>query len=182
MIEIYDLPERLLAYLRKTGVAIALSETTGDAPLMFVNDGFRQLTGYDEADVLGQNCRFLQGKGTTDAERAALRGFVLGQGSDSGRFPVVNYRKDGTGFHNYVFMTRIRDGSGAARLILASQFDMTSALQRSRLARNDQELGQVLIDLQQIGRDYGLAMMSSAQQLAESVAIVARLSLRDVSQ
>ena len=102
-----------------------------------------------------------------------------GKGEDSGRFPILNYRKDGSEFFNYVFMSRIRDSSDAVRYIIASQFDMTNAMQRSKIRQNDETLRTVLSDVEQMGREYGLAMMSSAQQLADSVAMMARLSLRD---
>ena len=56
---------------------------------------------------------------------------------------------------------------------------MTNAMQRSKIRQNDETLRTVLSDVEQMGREYGLAMMSSAQQLADSVAMMARLSLRD---
>lgn len=178
MTEAQDPPDRLMAYLRRTGIAIALSKAAQDDALTFVNAGFCALTGYDEAEVLGRNCRFLQGPDTQDSDRAPLRDFVQGIGTDSARFPILNYRKDGTRFQNYLFMTRIRDTEGEVRYILASQFDMTDALQRSRIGANDGKLRRVLSDVQQIGQNHGLAMMSSAQQIADSVAVMARLSLR----
>ncbi|EIE52851.1 diguanylate cyclase [Salipiger aestuarii] len=178
MTETQGPPDRLIACLRRSGIAIALSEATRDVPLLFVNDGFCTLTGYDDCDILGRNCRFLQGRDTQATDRAGLRDFVRGAGNDSGRFPVLNYRKDGTRFQNYVFMARIRGTCGDLRYILASQFDMTGALQRSGIAANDTQLRHVLAEIRQIGREHGLAMMSSAQQLAESVAVMARLSLR----
>ncbi len=179
MTESHTLPEGLAACLRRTGVAIAVSaaERGGDAPLMFVNQGFETLTGYDAAEVIGRNCRFLQGPDTQGVDRAALRAFVAGKGEDSGRFPILNYRKDGTTFQNYVFMTRIRDSADELRYILASQFDMTNALQRKGIGANDAQLRRALVDVEQIGRHHGLAMMTSAQQLADSVAVMARLSL-----
>ena len=174
------LPERLTHYLRGSGIALALSDTSEDAPLILVNGAFCDLTGYTEEDVLHQNCRFLQGARTTEEMRRPLHQFVHGFGSDAGRFPILNYRKDGTAFHNYVFMSRLRNGEGEVKYILASQFDMTSALQRSKIKANDEQLHHALSDVDQIGREYGLAMMGSAKLLADSVAMMARLSLSDI--
>ena len=173
------LPERLAEYVQSSGVALAISDTSEDAPLVMVNDAFCTLTGYDAADVLHRNCRFLQGPETTEEMRQPLHDFVHGTGEDEGRFPILNYRKDGTAFHNYVFMTRLRDDEGQVRFILASQFDMTSAVNRSKIHSNDATLRHALSDVEQIGREFGLAMMGSAKLLADSVATMARLSFRE---
>ncbi|MDM8167730.1 PAS domain-containing protein [Roseovarius sp.] len=174
-----DLPPALGDYIRKSGVALAVSTTGGDAPLIAVNEAFCKLTGYSEDEVTGKNCRFLQGPNTTEEERQPLHDFVHGQGGDSDRFPITNYRKDGSEFRNFVFMSRLYDAHGKAQLILASQFDMTSAMQRSEIAKNDAKLSQALTDVEQIGREYGFAMMGSAQLIADSVATLARMSFSD---
>ena len=46
---------------------------TADNPIIFVNDAFCQLTGYTRGEILGQNCRFLQGAETDQAEVGKLR-------------------------------------------------------------------------------------------------------------
>lgn len=177
-----SLPRSLDAYIRRSGIALAVSVVEADAPLILVNDAFCRLTGYTEEDVLGHNCRFLQGEDTTEEMRGPLHDFVHGEGPDSGRFPILNYRKDGSSFFNFVFMTRLRDRSGTVRFILASQFDMTSTLRRAGLSQNDEKLKRALSDVEQIGREFGLAMVGSAQMIADSVAIMARLSFDEDSQ
>ena len=87
--------------------------------------------------------------------------------------------KDGSSFHNYVFMTRLRDPQGEIRFILASQFDMSSAVKRARVHTNDAQLRAALSDVDQIGREFGLAMQESAQLLADSVATMARFAMKD---
>lgn len=173
------LPTTFRDYIAQSGVALAVSEMAEDAPLSIVNRSFCELTGYAQDEVVGKNCRFLQGTGTSEAQRQALHDFVHGAGDDNGRFPILNYRKDGSSFHNFVFMSRLRDPEGKVRFILASQFDMSSAMQRSRIAQNDAQLAHALTDLDQIGREFGLAMMGSAQLIADSVAMMARLSFDD---
>ncbi|WP_226627306.1 PAS domain-containing protein [Alloyangia pacifica] len=175
-------PRTLGDYIRKSRIALAVSSVEEDAPLIVVNDAFCKLTGYAPEDVLGQNCRFLQGEGTTDEMRRPLHDFVQGTGPANGRFPILNYRKDGSDFFNFVFMTRLFDAGGTARFILASQFDMTSALRRAGLPQNDEVLKRTLSDVEQIGREFGLAMVGSAQLIADSVALMARLSLDEDSR
>ncbi|MHA6347551.1 hypothetical protein [Roseivivax sp. CAU 1761] len=54
---------------------------------------------------------------------------------------------------------------------------MTTALRRSKIGDNDEKLGQALSDMDRITREFGLAMMGSAQMISDSVALMARLSL-----
>ena len=174
-----DLPKALHDYIKKSNIALALSAIKDDAPLLVVNKSFCEMTGYSEDEVVGHNCRFLQGPDTTESARQPLHDFVHGDGKDSGRFPILNYRKDGTAFHNYVFMSRLKDTGGQPQFILASQFDMTTALQRSKISLNDEKLQDALSDVDQIGREFGLAMMGSAGLLADSIALMAKLTLED---
>ena len=174
-----DLTPALHDYIKKSGVALALSAIEDDAPLLVVNEAFCDMTGYSEDEVVGHNCRFLQGPDTNDSARQPLHDFVHGNGGDSGRFPILNYRKDGSAFHNYVFMSRLKDTGGQPQFILASQFDMTTALKRSQISLNDEKLQDVLSDVGQIGREFGLAMMGSAGLLADSIALMAKLTFDD---
>ncbi|SER70450.1 hypothetical protein SAMN04490244_102214 [Tranquillimonas rosea] len=172
------LPKVLEDYFESSTVALSLADVSQeDLPLILANSSFYTLTGYGSDDVIGQNCRFLQGPDTTEDSLRDVRDFIADDETDSGRFPIVNYRKDGTRFHNFVFMSRLRRKDGSTRFILASQFDMTSAMDRVKLRRNDEQLSEHLRDIDLIGKEYGLAMMGSARILADSVAMLARLSL-----
>lgn len=178
--ELNELPRALRAYFDKTGVALSLARAEpADGPLLLVNEGFSRMTGYAPDEVIGKNCRLLQGPGTTAGDRQALHDFVHDPGADSGRFPILNYRKDGSTFHNYVFMARLRDRAGRARFLLGSQFDMSSALRHMQIEKNDAALNRSLGDIGAIGREFGLAIMGSAAVLAESAAAIARLSLEE---
>lgn len=172
-----SLPKPLSDYMRSARVALAVSRSGEDAPLILVNEAFCTLTGYAADEVIGHNCRFLQGADTTEEMRRPLREFVRGTEPQSGRFPILNYRKDGTSFLNFVFMTRLLDRDGSPRFLLASQFDMTTAMRRNRLPQNDMELTRTLDEVEQISREFGLAIIGSAQMISDSVALLARLSL-----
>lgn len=173
------MPDALRKFFERSNIPLALSFTEGDAPLAAVNPGFCALTGYSEEESLGRNCRFLQGPGTTGDSRAQLHAFVHDGNVNAGRFPVLNYRKSGEAFHNFVFMTRIRDRAGVTRFILASQFDVTDTMRRAQAAEHDRELRRNLTEVETIAKEFGLAMMGSAQILADSAATIARLALDD---
>ncbi|ADI13411.1 PAS/PAC sensor signal transduction histidine kinase [Truepera radiovictrix DSM 17093] len=80
-----------------------------DNPIIYVNRGFEQLTGYTREEALGRNCRFLQGDDTDQEALPALREAVR-EGRDI-RVVLRNYRKDGSLFWNELYVTAVwRDG------------------------------------------------------------------------
>ena len=93
-----------------------------DNPLVSVNQAFIDLTGYDEDEILGRNCRFLSGPGTepwlTDAIRDGVREHkpVLVE--------ILNYKKDGTPFRNAVLVAPIYDDDDELLYFLGSQVEM----------------------------------------------------------
>ncbi|MBZ5600833.1 MAG: PAS domain-containing protein [Acidobacteriia bacterium] len=94
-----------------------------DQPLVYVNPAFETLTGYHAADVLGRNCRFLQGAGADPAAVAEIRGAILE------RRPCVvellNMRKDGRTFWNRLSITPIHSADGAVTHFVGVQVDIT---------------------------------------------------------
>lgn len=81
-----------------------------DNPIVYASQGFLSLTGYDLSEVLGRNCRFLQGPHTDPKSVDKIR-----QGIEKGEDTTVvllNYRKDCTTFWNQFFIAALRDGDG----------------------------------------------------------------------
>jgi sigma-B regulation protein RsbU (phosphoserine phosphatase) len=123
--ELMTLKDRALDVAAE-GVTIADARRP-DRPLIYANEGFERMTGYPVAEVLGRNCRFLQGPGTeaasVDEIRAALaecRPCVV---------EILNYRKDGTTFWNRLSITPVRDSSGAVTHFIGIQSDVTDRRQ-----------------------------------------------------
>jgi len=69
-----------------------------DAPIIYVNRGFEVLTGYTRDEVVGRNCRFLQGPDSDPQTVARIRTAV--QRGESLIVDLLNYRKDGSTFWN----------------------------------------------------------------------------------
>ncbi|MGC9929859.1 PAS domain-containing protein [Priestia aryabhattai] len=69
-----------------------------DNPIIYLNQGFSLMTGYKEDEVLGENCRFLQGPLTNPHHVDEIRSAISRNQSVS--VTLVNYRKDGSFFHN----------------------------------------------------------------------------------
>ena len=94
-----------------------------DVPIVFVNDAFLRMTGYDETEVVGRNCRFLQGP-DTDRESVRLIGNAVRSNQEI-TIELLNYRKDGSTFWNALFMTPIRNTDGEVVYFFSSQLDIT---------------------------------------------------------
>jgi PAS domain S-box-containing protein len=105
-------------------VGITISDSMlPDNPLIYVNESFLDITGYDRDKILGTNCRFLQGE-DTDQEAVAKMGQAVSEESDVA-VEIKNYRKNGDLFWNRVEIAPIRDESGSARYFVGYQADVT---------------------------------------------------------
>ncbi|WP_436933622.1 PAS domain-containing protein [Halovenus marina] len=94
-----------------------------DNPVVYVNDAFCEMTGYAKADVLGRNCRFLQGEGTDPEPVAEMREAIDDQRPVT--VELRNYRKDGTEFWNRVTVAPVSDETGDVTNYVGFQEDIT---------------------------------------------------------
>jgi PAS domain S-box-containing protein len=101
-----------------------------DNPVVFANGAFCRLTGYTRAEIIGRNCRFLQGKQTDPVAIARIRDAV--REARSIEIDIRNHRKDGEPFWNRLLMAPVYDASGELAYFFASQVDVT--IERERLA------------------------------------------------
>jgi PAS domain S-box-containing protein len=81
-----------------------------DNPIVYASQGFLNLTGYTLQEVLGRNCRFLQGPMTDPKAVTKIRAGIE-KGEDT-TVVLLNYRKDGSTFWNQFFIAALRDGDG----------------------------------------------------------------------
>jgi len=77
-----------------------------DNPIIFVSQGFCNLTGYDYDEVVGRNCRFLQGAETDRCDIERISQALKDEIECS--VNLLNYKKDGTTFINEFFLTQLR--------------------------------------------------------------------------
>ncbi len=117
-----ELKDRALAASAE-GITIADARLP-DNPLIYANAGFERLTGYSVADVLGRNCRFLQGPGTDPATLETLRLGIREKREVT--VQLLNYRKDGAPFWNRLSITPVKDTSGTVTHFIGVQSDVTA--------------------------------------------------------
>jgi PAS domain S-box-containing protein len=114
------------------GITIA-DDRDADTSLVYANEGFERLTGYDTETLLGRNCRFLQGEATDDDPVARLREGVAA--GDPVSTELVNYRADGTPFWNQVRINPVHDDDGDVARYLGFQTDVTERKRTDQLVR-----------------------------------------------
>ena len=95
-----------------------------DNPIVFINGAFLDLTGYKQEEILGRNCRFLQGP---DTDRAAIEELRTSLAQHKAvAIDILNYKKDGTPFWNGLFIGPVFDKNGELLYFFASQLDITT--------------------------------------------------------
>jgi PAS domain S-box-containing protein len=94
-----------------------------DNPIIFCNEAFSFMTGYTEAEILGHNCRFLQGPETDRSVIAQVRAAV--EKVEEIAVEVLNYRKNGSTFWNALFISPVYGPTGDLLYFFASQLDIS---------------------------------------------------------
>jgi PAS domain S-box-containing protein len=119
-----------------------------DNPIVFANRAFQDLTGYAEQEILGRNCRMLQGPDTDPAAVAEIREAVAAHRAVA--LDILNYKRDGRPFWNALFIGPIFDQQGHLLYFFASQLDITRrrfSEQSFRQAQKMEAIGQLTAGL-----------------------------------
>nr|AML78773.1 putative LOV domain-containing protein [Antirrhinum majus]AML79289.1 putative LOV domain-containing protein [Antirrhinum majus] len=110
-----------LATLQQTFVVS--DATKPDCPIVYASSGFFTMTGYPVKEVVGRNCRFLQGADTDQNEVEKIRTATRTGTSYCGR--LLNYKKDGTPFWNLLTITPIKDHKGRTIKFIGMQVEVS---------------------------------------------------------
>ncbi|MEM9099033.1 MAG: PAS domain-containing protein, partial [Pseudomonadota bacterium] len=115
----------LAAVIEGASASVTIADATDPKmPLVYVNQAFLDLSGYDRKEVLGENCRFLSAEPVDSVERVRLRDAIANR--TSGTFNLRNRRKDGSDFWNRLTLYPVADETGAAQMMVATQVDITA--------------------------------------------------------
>lgn len=109
-----------------------------DNPIVFANQAFLNMTGYRADEIIGSNCRFLQGPETDRATLAELRRAIAERREHATE--ILNYRKDGYNFWNALFVSPIFDEAGELIYFFGSQLDVTRRREAEDALRQAQKM------------------------------------------
>ncbi len=144
-----------------TPVAMVVSDPTlPDCPLIYVNAAFETLTGFSSAEILGRNCRFLQGPLTDPQDVQRLRDAIALR--EPIELDLLNHKRDGTPFWNRLMVAPVFCDDGSLRYFVASQIDVT--IERHRMRRLEEDRDALAAELAQ--RDAELASRKARLKLA----------------
>ena len=129
------------AAVRATRMAMVITDPSlPDNPIVFCNEAFQQLTGYAREEIVGQNCRFLQGPGTDPKAIDRVRQAIAD--STDIHIDLLNYRKDGSTFWNALYLNAVRGQDGQVQFYFASQLDVTARV----TAQTELEIQKQIVD------------------------------------
>ncbi|KAB2762100.1 PAS domain-containing protein [Brucella anthropi] len=97
-----------------------------DNPIIFANEAFQNLTGYEADEIIGKNCRFLQGPGT-DPKHVEIIHSAL-EAEQSVEIDILNYKKSGEPFWNRLHISPVKTENGELHHFVSSQLDVTLEL------------------------------------------------------
>ncbi len=128
------------AAMDQAGVGITIADARHpDEMLVYANEGFADLTGYDVSEAVGRNCRFLQGPDTDDETVAEIRAALDEERPVS--VDLLNYRADGEQFWNQLDIAPVTDEAGTVTHYLGFQKEISERKRlESRLERENERL------------------------------------------
>ena len=120
------------AAIRATRMPMVITDPRQhDNPIIFVNEAFQSLTGYGREEIIGRNCRFLQGPGTDPASVDRLRDAIRNR-TDI-QVDLLNYRRDGSTFWNALYLSPTRADNGEVQFFFASQLNVGDRIEAQRV-------------------------------------------------
>lgn len=151
-----------------SGVTIA-DMRRPDQPLIYVNQAFEHLSGYRIEDVLGRNCRFLQGEdtdlGVVNQIRAAIHAEREWRGT------VLNHRgQDRTPWWNEIYLAPVFDGDGRLLQYIGVQNDVTARVEAERALAQERDRTRNYLDrIEQLAYTDPLTGLANRRRVEERI-------------
>jgi PAS domain S-box-containing protein len=134
-----DRRELALVAVERTRMPMVVSDPRlPDNPIVLANQAFLDLTGYSANEVIGRNCRFLQGSGTDPRAVARIREGLATESEVT--VELLNYRKDGSSFWNELFISPVHDDEGRLLYHFSSAKDVSKRRQARELELEEHRL------------------------------------------
>ena len=171
----FDLADRrelaLVAVERSTMPMVVSDPNQHDNPIVLANQAFLDMTGYSAEEVVGKNCRFLQGP-ETDTQAVKSLHNIPTVSKDTLQVELLNYRKDGSSFWNQLSISAVHDEEGRLIYHFGCQKDVTARYRAEELEITEHRL---LMEVDHRTMN-ALALVQSIVKLtrAETVAMLAK--------
>ncbi|PZQ63239.1 MAG: PAS domain S-box protein [Phenylobacterium zucineum] len=127
-----------LALERSPTPVVVTDPRRTDNPIVLANQAFLDLCGYPADEVIGRNCRFLQGPETDPGSIARLRQAVAT--ATPATVELLNYRADGAAYWNRIHLSPVHDASGSLAYFFAAQTDLTTQREAEALRAAEHRL------------------------------------------
>ncbi|MGQ3411856.1 bacterio-opsin activator domain-containing protein [Natrinema sp. LN54] len=165
--------------LEEAPVGVTISDPDReDNPLVYINEAYEEITGYAYDDVVGRNCRFLQGPDSNEDAIAEMAAAI-----DENRPTTVeleNYREDGTEFWNEVTIAPVRDEDGRVTNYVGFQNDVTSRKEAElALERRTEELEYILDRVEGLIQDVTAVVAGSTDRSDLEREVCERIAAED---
>ena len=117
--------DMLTGMLQSSHIAVTLADISQpDVPLVYVNQSFTRITGYNAKESIGRNCRYLQGPDTNPDTVTRIRNFICA--GECVSVDILNYRKDGTPFLNGLELFPVYSENKKNQLYCGFQTDLST--------------------------------------------------------
>lgn len=139
---------------------VVCDPTLPDNPVIYANASFEALTGFAPVEILGRNCRFMQGPLTNPDDVDRLRAAIANRTRIE--LDLLNHRRDGTPFWNRLMVAPVFAHDGSLRYFVASQLDVT--IERHRVVKLEEDREALAAEVAQ--RDADLAAHNAKLRMA----------------
>lgn len=144
-IKITPSADPFVAAVRATRMPMVITDPRQvDNPIVFANTAFYELTGYGAEEIIGRNCRFLQGSETNRAGIAKIRNAI--DKHEPIEIKLKNYRSNGSGFWNHLVIVPVFSATGTLTYFFGSLFAVTSEYERLRSSDEGLTLNERALD------------------------------------
>lgn len=171
-----NIPNQLVlaTVLEATNTGIVITDNLlPDNPIIYCNPAFEQLSGYPRDEIIGHNCRFLQGKDRDQAERQKIRSAI--EKGENCVVEIRNYTKEGKLFYNELYLSPVRDEEGGITHFVGVQNDITSRKKvEQALEFNRAETEQKVMDRTRMLKESEEYLSSIIETIRESLVVLDR--------
>lgn len=153
-----------------TGIVIT-DNLLPDNPIIYCNPAFQEITGYDRNEIIGHNCRFLQGKDRKQEEISIISN-AIARGENC-NVEIRNYTKKGKLFWNELYISAVKNDAGEVTNFIGVQNDVTKRKKAQLdLELNHQETERVVEERTQMYRESQEYLRSIVETIRESLVVM----------